>query len=42
VLVCFLREHIDVFAWKPADMTGIPQELIEHSLNVSMIAKLIK
>jgi hypothetical protein len=28
--------------WKPADMPGVPRELIEHSLNVSATAKPIK
>jgi hypothetical protein len=27
-----------VFAWKPADMPGVPKELIEHSLNVKATA----
>ena len=40
--VSFLREHVDVFAWKLADMPGMPQELIEHSLNVLATTKLIK
>ena len=31
-----------MFAWKPANMPDIPQELIEHSLNVSTTAKPIK
>jgi hypothetical protein len=31
-----------MFAWKPANMPGVPQELIEHSLDVSKIAKPIK
>ena len=31
-----------MFAWKPADTPGVPQELIEHSLNVWPTAKLIK
>jgi hypothetical protein len=34
VLVSFLRANRDIFAWKPADMPGVPRELIEHSLNV--------
>jgi len=38
----FLYRNIDVFAWKPADMPGVPQELIEHSLNISPTAKLVK
>jgi hypothetical protein len=31
-----------VFAWKLVDMPGLPQELIEHSLDVSKSAKPIK
>ena len=42
MLVSFLREHVDVFMWKPMNMPGVPQEMIEHSLNVSATAKLIK
>jgi hypothetical protein len=42
VLINFLREHIDVFAWKPDDMPDVPWELIEHSLNISATAKPIK
>jgi len=42
MLVSFLREHVDMFAWKPIDMLGVPRELIEHSLNVSVTAKPIK
>ena len=30
---------MDVFAWKPADMPGVPRNLIEHSLNVNGKAK---
>jgi hypothetical protein len=33
-LVSFLRANRDIFAWKPADMLGVPRRLIEHSLNV--------
>nr|GEU32152.1 reverse transcriptase domain-containing protein [Tanacetum cinerariifolium] len=29
-----LKKSMDVFAWEPADMTGIPKRFIEHSLNV--------
>ena len=31
-----------MFAWKPADMPGVPRNLIEHSLNVDGKAKPIK
>ncbi|GJY52368.1 hypothetical protein Tco_0443215 [Tanacetum coccineum] len=30
----FLRSNKDVFAWTPAHITGIPQELAEHRLNI--------
>nr|GFA53212.1 reverse transcriptase domain-containing protein [Tanacetum cinerariifolium] len=29
-----LRCHLDVFAWKPSDMTGVPRHIAEHRLNV--------
>nr|GEV55386.1 reverse transcriptase domain-containing protein [Tanacetum cinerariifolium] len=29
-----LRRHLDVFAWKPVDMTGVPRHIAEHRLNV--------
>ncbi|GJV84456.1 reverse transcriptase domain-containing protein [Tanacetum coccineum] len=29
-----LQQNLDVFAWKPADMTGIPRHIAEHRLNV--------
>nr|GEU82496.1 reverse transcriptase domain-containing protein [Tanacetum cinerariifolium] len=29
-----LRRHLDVFAWKPADMTGVLRNIAEHRLNV--------
>nr|GEV88147.1 reverse transcriptase domain-containing protein [Tanacetum cinerariifolium] len=29
-----LRRHLDVFAWKSVDMTGVPQHIAEHRLNV--------
>nr|GEV57354.1 reverse transcriptase domain-containing protein [Tanacetum cinerariifolium] len=28
-----LRRRLDVFAWKPADMTGVPRHIAEHMLN---------
>ena len=42
VLVRFLKDNISVFVWKPTDMPGVPRDLIEHSLNVSKTAKLVK
>ncbi|GKB00017.1 reverse transcriptase domain-containing protein [Tanacetum coccineum] len=29
-----LQRSLDVFAWTPADMTGIPRHIVEHRLNV--------
>nr|GEX31591.1 reverse transcriptase domain-containing protein [Tanacetum cinerariifolium] len=29
-----LRRHLDVFAWKPANMTGVSRHIAEHRLNV--------
>nr|GEW63469.1 reverse transcriptase domain-containing protein [Tanacetum cinerariifolium] len=29
-----LQRNLDTFAWKPADMTGIPRHIAEHYLNV--------
>nr|GEV05477.1 hypothetical protein [Tanacetum cinerariifolium] len=34
VLCELLRHHLDVFAWKPSDMTGVPRNIAEHRLNV--------
>ncbi|GJT07492.1 hypothetical protein Tco_0841954 [Tanacetum coccineum] len=29
-----LRANLDIFAWSPSDMTGIPRELAKHKLNI--------
>ncbi|GKC00950.1 hypothetical protein Tco_0987086 [Tanacetum coccineum] len=29
-----LQLNLDIFAWKPADMTGVPRHIAEHRLNV--------
>ncbi|GJV87638.1 hypothetical protein Tco_1531576 [Tanacetum coccineum] len=29
-----LRHNLDVFAWKPADMTGVSRHIAEHRLNI--------
>jgi hypothetical protein len=42
VLVKFLQENRDIFTWKPADMPGVPRELIEHELHLDPKAKPIK
>jgi hypothetical protein len=41
-LVKFLQENRDIFAWKTADMTAVPRELIEHKLHLDPKAKPIK
>jgi hypothetical protein len=34
MLISFPRANRDIFAWKPADMPGVPKKLIEHCLKV--------
>jgi hypothetical protein len=34
VLVRFLQDNREVFAWQPAYMPGVPRELAEHKLKV--------
>jgi hypothetical protein len=34
VLVDFLRANAEVFVWSTSDMTGIPREVVEHSLDI--------
>ncbi|GJU23884.1 hypothetical protein Tco_1157226 [Tanacetum coccineum] len=29
-----LKDNLDIFAWKPADMTGVPRSIAEHRLNI--------
>ncbi|GJU87732.1 reverse transcriptase domain-containing protein, partial [Tanacetum coccineum] len=29
-----LRQNLDIFAWKPSDITGVPRHIAEHRLNV--------
>ncbi|GKB77693.1 reverse transcriptase domain-containing protein, partial [Tanacetum coccineum] len=33
-LCSLLQRNLDIFAWKPADMTGVPRHIAEHRLNV--------
>ena len=30
-----LKKYVDVFAWEPKDMVGLPRELGEHRLNIN-------
>jgi hypothetical protein len=34
VLVDFLCANIEVFAWSPSNMSGIPREVTKHSLDI--------
>nr|GEZ28153.1 reverse transcriptase domain-containing protein [Tanacetum cinerariifolium] len=29
-----LQRNLDIFAWKPADMTNVPRDITEHHLNI--------
>nr|GEU60163.1 hypothetical protein [Tanacetum cinerariifolium] len=29
-----LRRNLDIFSWKPADMTGVPRYIVKHRLNI--------
>ncbi|GJX23102.1 reverse transcriptase domain-containing protein, partial [Tanacetum coccineum] len=33
-LCSLLNENLDIFAWKPADMTGVPRNIAKHRLNI--------
>ncbi|KAL0434054.1 UNVERIFIED_CONTAM: hypothetical protein Slati_2739700 [Sesamum latifolium] len=42
VLIKFLQDHFDVFAWEASDMQGISPEVMVHRLNVNPKARPIK
>nr|GEU52172.1 reverse transcriptase domain-containing protein [Tanacetum cinerariifolium] len=33
-LCSVLRKNLDVFAWQPSDMTGVPRSVAEHRVNI--------
>ncbi|GJY88815.1 reverse transcriptase domain-containing protein [Tanacetum coccineum] len=33
-LFSLLKKNLDIFAWKPSDMTGVPRSVAEHRLNI--------
>jgi hypothetical protein len=41
-LTSLLRDNVDIFAWSPFDMLGVPRELAEHTLEVYKTARPIK
>ena len=42
MLISFMWENIDVFAWQPSDIPGVPREVIEHHLVVCPHARPVK
>jgi hypothetical protein len=42
MLVDFLRANINIFAWSPSDMLGIPREVAEHALEIRGGSKPVK
>jgi hypothetical protein len=42
MLITFLQENLDVFAWQISDMPGIPREVIEHRFGIDPTFKPIK
>jgi hypothetical protein len=42
VLVDFLCANADIFAWSPSDMTGIPREVAEHSLDILPHSRIVQ
>nr|GFB33712.1 reverse transcriptase domain-containing protein [Tanacetum cinerariifolium] len=41
--LCNLFQHnLDIFAWKPTDMTGVPRHIAEHHLNVREGSSLVR
>ncbi|GJZ96701.1 reverse transcriptase domain-containing protein [Tanacetum coccineum] len=37
-----LQRNLDIFAWKPADMTGVPRHIAKHHLNVREGCSLVR
>nr|GEV00589.1 reverse transcriptase domain-containing protein [Tanacetum cinerariifolium] len=37
-----LKRYLYIFAWKPADMTGVPRQVVEHLLNVREGCSLVR
>ncbi|GJY09862.1 hypothetical protein Tco_0378047 [Tanacetum coccineum] len=33
-LCSLLKKNLDIFAWQPSDMTGVPRSVAEHRLNI--------
>jgi hypothetical protein len=39
MIITLLQANIDVFAWQPSQMPGIPREVIEHHLKINPDAR---
>ncbi|GKB72997.1 hypothetical protein Tco_0934409 [Tanacetum coccineum] len=33
-LCTLLKKNLDIFAWQPSDMTGVPRSIAEHWINI--------
>jgi hypothetical protein len=42
MLIKLLRKNRDIFGWKPADVPGVPKELIEQEFHIDPNAKPVK
>jgi hypothetical protein len=42
VLIDFLCTNTDIFAWSPSDMSGIPREVAEHSLDILSHSRVVQ
>jgi hypothetical protein len=42
VLVDFLRANVDIFAWSPSNIPGIPREVTEHALEIRVGSRPMK
>ena len=42
LLICFLKQNVDVFAWKQEDIGGIDPAVLTHKLNVALSFKPVK
>ncbi|GJR76607.1 reverse transcriptase domain-containing protein [Tanacetum coccineum] len=40
-LKSLLKNNMEIFAWEPADMIGVPRRIIEHTLNVNPSIELV-
>ncbi|GJY77511.1 reverse transcriptase domain-containing protein [Tanacetum coccineum] len=42
-LCSLLKKNLDIFAWQPSDMTGVPRSIAEHRLNIQAeVQKLVE